>query len=228
MDNGSSLEGTGYGYQCGCGRSYNQYVPSLNYGDSDYDTRNRFVFAPVYIAPLLKGRSEFSPLNLALSGWQVSGILTLADGLPYDISYGGFGTSRSLYCDIYRTEYACPDIPNQIAPVQFTNPRKRNASGNSPVFTSTPFGLEPIGSFGNVHRNPFHGPGINNTDMILAKNFILSADGVIRLQLRMESDNVFNHTQFHNPDGNITDGTFGAITSAAASRQTQIAGKIYF
>jgi hypothetical protein len=44
----------------------------------------------------------------------------------------------------------------------------------------------------------------------------------------MESDNVFNHTQFSLPQGNITSSQFGNITGAAAGRQTQLAAKIYF
>jgi hypothetical protein len=86
----------------------------------------------------------------------------------------------------------------------------------------------PASSFGNIHRNPYHGPGSNNTNLILAKNFNLSSDGTIRFQLRLESDNVFNHTQFDLPDTNFTDGTFGQILSAQDARQTQLGGKIYF
>jgi hypothetical protein len=71
--------------------------------------------------------------------------------------------------------------------------------------------------------------------MILAKNFNLSADGARRLQLRMESDNVFNHTQFNNPTSTWSDTvptstttSFGQISGAANARQTQLAAKIYF
>ena len=88
-----------------------------------------------------------------------------------------------------------------------------------------------VGSFGNIHRDPYHGPGTNNTNIILAKNFPLGADSVRRLQLRMESDNVFNHTQFLNPYTTYADQTpsyFGEIYQAQASRQTQLAAKIYF
>jgi hypothetical protein len=48
------------------------------------------------------------------------------------------------------------------------------------------------------------------------------------MQLRLESYNVFNHTQFNLPDGNFDDGTFGQITGAAPGRQTQLAVKFYF
>jgi hypothetical protein len=95
--------------------------------------------------------------------------------------------------------------------------------------------IPAFGTFGNVTRDKYHGPGVNHTNLVLAKNFILSADGVTRLQLRMESDNVFNHTQFLNPNGEYTPGastsssaTFGQISAAAAARLTQIAAKIYF
>jgi len=225
MDNGSSFENSGFGGSNG--RGYNQYDTALNYGDSSYDARHHFVFAPVYISPVIHGRA-FSPESLALSGWQISGVFTLATGLPYDISYGG-GSSNSLYCDINLPSfYACPDIPEQIAPLKRLDPRARNASGYSPWFSASSFVDEPIGSFGNIHRDPYHGPGYDNTNIVLAKNFIVSSDGVRRLQLRLESDNVFNHTNFNNPDGNFLDGTFGQITSAQPSRVTQLGGKFYF
>src|SRR6185437_16643103 len=119
-----------------------------------------------------------------------------------------------------------------VAPLQAANPRTSPRLNGLPIWyqnTGASFREEPIGQFGNVSRNKYHGPGINNTNLILAKNFNLSADGVRRLQLRMESDNVFNHTQFNNPTGSLsqtfnpTTNTFsgspGTISAAAAARQ---------
>jgi hypothetical protein len=225
MDNGSSFENSGFGGfgLPGAARGYNQYVTSLNYGDSTYDVRHNFVCAPVYTTPILHGESALSPINLALAGWQISGILQLSTGEPYDIAYY-FGSAHSLYCSVYLSFYNCPDIPEQTAPLVKLSPRATHGG----YFSPASFAAEPIGSFGNIHRNPYHGPGTNNTNLILAKNFSLSSDGLLRLQLRLESDNVFNHTQFNLPDGNFADGTFGAITSAKAARQTQLGGKFYF
>ena len=227
LDDGSSYEGTGYGG----GRGYNQYNRTLNYGNASFDARHRFVLAPVYTVPFRSGGNTFAPLNLLLSGWQVSGIATFATGFPFDISYGG-ATSRSLYCSASWSYYACPDVPQQVAPLvkgnlrTLTNNKSTFFSGGSSATGS--FAPEPLGSFGNIGRNKYYGPGINNTNLILAKNFALSSEGVRSLQLRMESDNVFNHTQFANPTSNYTSGNFGLITSAAAGRQTQLAAKIYF
>jgi hypothetical protein len=226
LDSGSSFENSGFGSNGQ--RGYNQYQPSLNYGDSLYDARQRLVFSPVYAVPFKRGGSAFSPYNLAVSGWEISGISTVATGFPYDISYAGT-TSRSLWCDASTPSfYACPDVPMQTAALARQNPRIRNSSGYGTWFGAGSFAAETIGTFGNVHRDPYHGPGINNTNMTIAKKFNLGADGSRYLQIRMESDNVFNHTQFSNPVSQYGAGTFGQITLAAAARQTQLAAKIIF
>jgi hypothetical protein len=182
----------------------------------------------------MKGRSPFSPISLAVSGWEISAISTFATGQPFDISYAG-GASNSLYCSASINFYACPDVPIQVAPLSVGNPRTRLANGRSQYFLKTSFAPEPIGTFGNVHRNPYHGPGTINTDMVVAKNFVLSSDGVRRLQLRMSSTNAFNHTNFSNPSTTYSNTTptstttaFGQISSAASARQTQLAVKVYF
>jgi hypothetical protein len=230
LDDASSFEGSGFGGTNG--RGYNQFFKGLNYGNSTFDYRHRFVIAPIYVVPFKKGGGTFSLYNLLLSGWQVSGIATFATGAPFDIYASA--TSNSLWCSSSSTFYACPDIPNQTAPLVKGNLRTMNvnsagASNNTTTFfKTTSFAPEPIGNFGNVARNRYHGPGINNTNFIVAKNFALSSDGVRTLQIRMESDNVFNHTQFLNPIANFSSGNFGLVTSAAAGRQTQLAAKIYF
>jgi len=226
LDNGSSFENSGFG---GSARGYNQFAKWLNYGSSNFDVRHRLVFSPIYQTPLIAGHSEYSPINLALAGWEVSGILTLAGGFPYDVSYGG-AVSYSLWCSANFNFYACPDVPEQTAPLQKLNPRHRDPSvgGNGTFFSPNSFTDETIGTFGNIGRDAFRGPGINNTNLIVAKNFILSQEKGWRLQMRMESDNVFNHTQFNNPTSQFVSGNFGYVTSAAAGRQSQIAAKFYF
>jgi hypothetical protein len=243
LDNASSYEGAGYGGSNG--RGYNQFNKSLNYGNSSFDARHRIVFAPIYTVPSITGHSAYSPINLALSGWQVSGISTAATGFPFDISYGG-GSSNSLWCSSSYYFYACPDEPNQAGPLVRANPRTFVAGTNrTQWFVAKQSGLSqaPLGQFGNESRNRYHGPGSINTNVIIAKNFNLRTDGSMRLQIRMESDNVFNHTNFNNPSssvsstttgetlsnpGSLSYGSAGQITTAGAARQTQLAAKFYF
>lgn len=235
MDTGSSFENAGFGESA---RGYNQFDPALNYGDSAYDVRQRLVFSPIYITPMHSG-AWYSPMNLATSGWMISGITTLATGFPYDVSYSGGGNNDSLWCPDGTNFYACPDVPEQVAGIKVTgNPRVRGTgafSARGAYIDKTDFANEPIGEFGNVHRNPAHGPGLNNTNLVVAKNIYFSEDRQRYIQLRMESDNVFNHTQFTNPSSNWSDTTltngnsgFGYITGTQAGRLSQLAAKIYF
>lgn len=222
LDNGSSFENSGFG---GLTRGFNQFVPSLNYGDSNFDARNRFVFSPVYNIPNWKGLPGLHWLPDPIGkGWEVSGILTLAQGFPIDIRTSA--GSLSLFCSANFQFYACPDVPNQIAPIKFEDPRV----GKNFWFDPSSFQSEAVGTFGNTHRNPLHGPGLNNTDFAIYKNvFFWPGSESKYLQLRLESYNVFNHTQFiYNSTGSITSSLLGRITAAQPGRQSQLAVKIYF
>ena len=87
------------------------------------------------------------------------------------------------------------------------NPR---AAGHQ-YFDTSSFSPEPVGTFGNVGRNFFNGPGYNYSNLQLYKDFPLLRDNKAYIQLRLESYNVFNHTNFSEPDGNFGDSTFGQI-----------------
>jgi len=233
LDDGSSFEGAGFGGQ----RGYNQYDKALNYGNSDYDARHRLVIAPIYSVPFRSG-SPMSITNLLLGGWEVSGISTFATGHPFDISYQG-GESYSLWCSADFFYYTCPDIQNQIAPLTRFNPHNTADKGHffdgtvsdgTSATARASFADETTGQFGNISRNKYFGPGLDRTDMQLSKNFQYGDDASRIIQLRFEAYNVFNHTNFTNPNGNTDNGpaTAGHITSAAAGRQIQLSGKIYF
>jgi len=226
LDNGSSFENSGFG---GANRGFNQFVPSLNYGDSAFDVRHRLVFSPVYQVPNWKELPGLHWLpDVVGRGWGISGIETLATGFPIDIRTSS--GSLSLFCSSNFQFYACPDIPNQVAPIKELDPRV----GKNFWFDPSSFSKEAIGTFGNVHRNPLHGPGINNTDVAISKDIYWPGSESKYIELRLESYNVFNHTQFYNPaspnniSNSITSGTFGRVLSAAPGRQSQLAMKIYF
>lgn len=58
----------------------------------------------------------------------------------------------------------------------------------------------PNQGFGNAGKDAVVGPGLFNTNLSLFKTFPLSPDGRITLQVRTESFNAFNHTEFQNID----------------------------
>jgi hypothetical protein len=214
LDNGSGYESS---YNLGApnsvggynGRAIN-FVPGfdyLNYGSSDYDARHRFVALYNYQVPLLQSMRDNAIINEALGGWHVTGITALQTGFPVTISETG--VFASLWCDAY-TYYDCSDAPNTSNfKINTLNPR----SSSHAWFNTSTFSPEQTGTFGNVGRNFFHGPGFNYTNMSLYKDFPLGKEGARFLELRLESYNVFNHANFGQPDGDFSDSTFGQILS---------------
>ena len=63
-----------------------------------------------------------------------------------------------------------------------------------------------------------------NTDVAVLRHFALGAD--LRLQLRGEFFNPFNHVNFGNPNTTLSSSTFGRITGAGAGRVVQVAAKL--
>jgi hypothetical protein len=89
--------------------------------------------------------------------------------------------------------------------------------------------------FGNFARNGIVGPGFGNTDLSIIKNVKLA--GPARLQLRLETFNIFNQANLNLPGRTATVGStsFGVITAtrfptgdSGSARQVQFAVKAIF
>ncbi|MFZ0292006.1 MAG: carboxypeptidase-like regulatory domain-containing protein [Candidatus Sulfotelmatobacter sp.] len=102
-----------------------------------------------------------------------------------------------------------------------TNPRDGN-----PYFNTSLFSNEQLGQFGDSRRRFFHGPGLNNFDMALAKSTKFTESK--ELQPRLEAFNLFNHAQFETPTGEINSSQFGLVTSARPGRILQLGAKFLF
>ena len=229
LDNASGLESSGFGAR---GTNWVPGYQYLNYGDSDYDARHRFVALYNYQVPLLRSMNDNRYIRYALGGWHVTGITALQTGFPVTVSETS--VFNSLYCDEF-SYYACPDTPNTSTfSIPSLNPR---AAGHY-WFNNSVFSAEAIGTFGNVKRNFFHGPGFEYSNIELYKNLPFGGENSPRfIQLRLEAYNVFNHANFAPPNGNFSAGPhFGQITSVIQpgsgdpqpGRAVQIAAKLYF
>ncbi len=190
---------------------------------SAWDMRHNFVASYKVTLPfdlLLKRADRLT------NGWSIAGTTRFSSGFPvtlYDDSdnslLGTLGNGINNYL-LDTPEY-------HGAPLDInTNPR----SGR-PEFNNTPaaFTTEALGQLGNVPRRFFHGPGIDNFDMALAK--ILSITESKSFDFRLEAFNVFNHPQFYGPasvDGEVNDPDFGKVVSAASPRLIQLEAKFTF
>jgi len=186
------------------------------WGPSDFNRGQLFVFSGTYQLPFGKGKNYLSnasrPVNELLGDWNIGGIITMNSGQPYDISAGG-------------------DIANvgggsQRAEV-VGNPNSGFTHSRLEWFNTAAFAIPALYTFGNEGRNNLTGPPLKNVDFIAYKDFLLTER--FRLQFRSEFFNIFNHTNFGLPDNNVQDAAFGQITSTAtAPREIQFALKLMF
>jgi len=101
------------------------------------------------------------------------------------------------------------------------------------------FTAPAIGTVGDIRRNAFRGPGINNWDMSVFKNINFTEHAY--LQLRLESYNTFNHAQPNSVNQNFaangpgqpatlkTSGnTPGVVNGFRDPREIQLGAKFYF
>lgn len=205
----------------------NSYDPANNYGPSDFDVRDRWVFSGIYALPFHK--------NLLVSGWQSSAIVQIQTGNPLTVTTtstlnGTVGTIRpDVSGPVHTTLNFLPSGAVQYLP-------------QSLCYNSTPGCLFSSNGqhFGDLARNSIFGPGFEDVDFSLEKNTTFRQR--YTFQIRADAFNLLNHPNFGQPlsefsigKGTVTTGAFGEIFSTrfpvgdvGSSRQLQLAGRFIF
>jgi hypothetical protein len=203
----------------------NPIDPARSRSLSNFDARHRIVLSYYWEIP----KSRFSGVGgQILNGWAVSGITTFQTGFPIRIISSA---DNEL---MYSFDFELPGEPDQLKPFKTLKPQSTCFSGvcnyffDPSTFTEdTSIDPSLFGRIGNARRTICCGPHISNTDFALLKTFKISETK--RVDFRAELFNIFNHTQFFNPDGNSSDGTqFGQVTQARDPRLVQFALKFFF
>jgi hypothetical protein len=211
--------GTGNGHGSGIDIYQNAYNPGANYGLSDFNAASTFVGQVVYELPFGNGRqfALHGPLEQIAGGWRVSSIFQWHSGNPFSpviqgsVADGidpGLDSSFSAGSTLYPNVVGNPKVSNPTL-TQWFNP----AAYANPV----------PGTFGTSGRNTLIGPSFFNADFSVGKAFRFPREGM-RLEIRADMYNVFNHINFGNPDANVgynsngtlADTTAGTITGPAA------------
>jgi hypothetical protein len=195
-------------------------------GPSGFDRTHNAAVNFIYDIPVFR-HSASRLLKSTIGGWQVSGIITMESGLPLNIQLGGAQGSNALPNATNR-----PDLVGKISYPQTVR------AGNQKIQYINPSAcaLPAVGAFGDLGHNAARGPGRDNWNLSLFKSFVFNEERGSRLELRWETFNVWNHTQF-NQTGNtinfkngVPDPTtnFGQFTSAFDPRVMQLGAKLYF
>ena len=225
------LAGYTYSKSLDNGSGYGEQINFLNPRQralSAFDLRHNFVVSYDFLLPFdrLGGPSRL------VKGWHLSGITRFSTGLPVTLTETD---DRSLLGTSSAGAIGLPiDTPNYTpGSLNISDVR----SGTKPFFNTDLFSQEELGQLGNSSRRFFSGPGLNNWDIALLKDTAITE--TVKLQFRVELFNAFNHTQFGQPDGNISDAQgisedtgrltgFGTIQNANPPRIVQLSLKLLF
>lgn len=190
-------------------------------GSGAFDRRHIFNASYVYSLPFFAHSSSHA-LHGALGGWEFSGITVVQSGSPVNGGNGVVYTGP----DTLGLGGGTRNRPQQIAPISY--PHTVDHWFDKTVFGAplAPWAGGANQGFGNTRKDAIVGPGLVNFNLSLFKNF--SVTERVRFELRFESFNTFNHTQFNGVDTNSGDGNFGAVTTTYDPRVLQLGGKISF
>jgi hypothetical protein len=189
-----------------------------DWGPGDFDHRHIFFANYVYQIPLFK-HSDNHLAKTLIGGWELSGITSAQTGAPINI-----GVSGSNLCSVLQQCSVRADLTGSISYPHTV----------SQWFSTSGFTAPATDAFGTLGHNALRGPGRDNWNMSLFKNFVFSESRGSMLQFRAEFFNIWNHTQFlgdtwdGNMGTNVGAGNFGEITTAADPRTIQLGLKLIF
>lgn len=178
-------------------------------GLSLFDQTHAFLWRANYA---MRAPKEFSWLGKGLNGWNLSTIVLVKTGIPFNIQTGsdgpGFGNvdgnggDRPILLDpsILGRTIADPDTSKQLLP--------RSAFAF----------IGPTDTRGNLGRNVFRKGPIRNVNASLFRSWAFNHD--VRVTFRVESINLFNTPQFAEPGFELANPNFGAITNTLNDGRT--------
>ena len=199
-----------------------------DYGQCDFNVRRIAHVSGGYALPLGRGK-RFLERSSAIvdglvGGWQIQGILTVEDGMPFTIPCANPTTAVGVGCNALRVPgqdpYAGPHNVNRfLNPAAFANPPVATTIGQTDF---APLGGAPT---------QVNGPPLRRLDFSMFKEFRTSEN--THLEFRAEAFNLPNTPSFNPPSGrNFNQTTFGQITSAwfgvNSQREIQFALKLYW
>ncbi len=197
------------------------YNFSFDRGPADFDVRHRLVISGFYEIPV----HQSGWIRLLTNDWQAGGIATFQTGTPFTLFSGNNSSGQETLLDR-------PELVGAVPKLDVRKPGHYLYDTTNLLSNVVAPGDEgpgvPMFTFGNLGRNTFRTPGINNFDLSFLKRFPLGEQR--RLEFRTELFNAFNHTQYLFTAANnlATSSTYDQATQARDPRLIQFALKLYF
>ena len=175
-----------------------------NYGPTTFDRRHAFVTTYVLTLPQLKNANVL--VKQALGGWMLNGIIRLQTGQNYNVTGNtAIGGRRADY--VGGDKYAATKTINSW-------------------LNRAAFSVAPDGRLGNTGAGIVTAPGLQQYNLSVSKTFRVME----RYGLRFQTDffNAFNTANFTGLDTNLSNASFGTLSSAYPPRQIQMQLKFTF
>jgi hypothetical protein len=201
------------------GNVSNPWVPKYDKGSGALDRRQQLSVNYVYKLPFFN--KDQGAIRTIAGGWELAGtfvdntglVATIGGNGPYDsIGLGGGYSNRPNIAG--RMDY-----PKKLGEWFDSSPAK--------VYQTTPAWLGgPNLGFGNAGKDAVVGPGRVNFTTSLYKSFQFTERA--NFQLRFESFNTFNHTEYNGISTGFGSGNFGAVTNTWDPRTLELGGRFSF
>ena len=198
----------------------NPYNIKYDRGSGTYDRRNIFTANYIYNSPFFQHSSNVAAREL-LGGWTISGVTVAESGLPATITWGG--------ADTIGLGGGTTNRPTQTGSVSYSHTAK---SWWNPSAFSAPVAPWAGGTnqgWGVSGKSQIRLNDLQDTNLSLFKTFDLSQSGRVKLQIRFESFDTFNHPLWNGFNEGFTSASSPTnITSADDPRVLQFGAKLQF
>jgi Carboxypeptidase regulatory-like domain len=191
-----------------------------DFGPSQFDRRNIFFTNFIYDMPFFRNNPN-GFVKGGLGGWQLSAIITEETGAPLNL-----GVNGTTAASIISNTGTRPNVSGSIS-----YPKTVASWFNTSVFSAPVCATGPD-CYGNLGFDAIRGPGRNNFDLSLKKNFAFTER--FKMEFRVDAFNAWNHTQFKGDKNNggistnVGAGDFGQVTGAFDGRQLQLGLKLMY
>jgi hypothetical protein len=211
--------GIAYTFSKSLSNLMNQISPSQAYdptrfvkGPDELDRTHVLNTNFIYELPFWRGTTGWR--HGVLGGWQLSGVYFVRSGSPLSVV----------------TTVDIAGIGVGAGPQPFNVAGDTKMSGDKGIglkwFNTGAFTRPAPGTFGNAGLGIIRGPGFQNFDLALFKDFRVMER--MNAQFRLESFNLPNHPILSNPGTDPLAGTFGLVTSKYNQRNIQLGLKFRF
>jgi hypothetical protein len=207
IDDSSAVKGTGI-------TRTNPFNQRFDKGPADFDKRHVANISGLWELPI---RFSNRSLNTVVGGWSLNGIASMWSGYPFTVTSGvdnartGTGNQRA---DLIGDPYLPDDRSRADKIAEWLNRAAFRQGGAT------------LGTFGNLGRNTFRGPGYASVDLGLFKRFAFTES--VAATLRFEAFNAFNRVNLQGPNASQNSANFMRTTGAEDPRILQLALRLTF